>query len=283
MHAHAAAPCARPRTRIHVFIYVRTYVRHTHLTPLNSQIKKVYRVKHRIPRQTLYNRKRRKLLNNNGENVDNSSCSPRENTADGLYLDSDTSSDSCIDTTPTPDSSPLITLEEDGNECDSDQLVPSQHLLFPGSTVTTDTSSMVIRSFMCRQRLTYQAKADLLQLLQIHVPETNNLPSLVYMFQKSYTSSCTDYDPLVTEHHYCPSCTTVLSDPSTSVCTQERCGIPLSYNATPYFITVSSDQSSFNRLYAIVSNSLHACAILKGDCIEFATAARAYSLSALST
>ena len=38
-----------------------------------------------------------------------------------------------------------------------------------------------------------------------------------------------------------------------------------------------------NRLYAIVSNSLHACAILKGDCIEFATAARAYSLSALST
>ena len=38
-----------------------------------------------------------------------------------------------------------------------------------------------------------------------------------------------------------------------------------------------------NRLYAIVLNSLHACAILKGDCIEFATAARAYSLSALST
>ena len=51
---------------------------------------------------------------------------------------------------------------------------------------------------------------------------------------------------------------------------------------TTLFTSLFDNAGGVNRLYAIVSNSIRACAIMKGGCIEFDTAVRAYSRPRLS-
>ena len=209
--------------------------RRTPLTPVNSQHRKQYRICKRIPRQTLHNRKKRKLSSGD-MNLDDpeTPVNPELNAiTDDLPHQDDDQPDptSFSGDIATPDLS--LSGEYDHEETKQD--------LFSDSSISVCTSNMLIRSFMCRHHLTYQAKTDLLQLLQIHMPNPNNLPSSLYKFQKMNTKCLLDVDPVVTEHHYCSICYTVLSDQTSSTCTQ--CGMPLVCNTTPYFITVSiSDQ-----------------------------------------
>ena len=214
--------------------------RRTPLTPVNSQPRKQYRISKRIPRQTLHNRKKRKLSASGDNLVDPETPVNQEQNVltDNLQHQDDNPPDpSFCGDVATPD----LSLSNHCDESCCKENLETKQDLFSGSTIGVHTSSMLIRSFMCRHHLTYQAKADLLQLLQVHLPNPNQLPSSLYTFQKMNTKCSVDINPEVTEHHYCSQCYTILIDQTNSICTQ--CGISLVHSATPYFITISiSDQ-----------------------------------------
>ena len=63
-------------------------------------------------------------------------------------------------------------------------VVPS--LFYEGST---DTSDMLVSSYMCHHHLTGQAREDLLQLSQLFLPNNHNLPSSLYILNKQTFSS----------------------------------------------------------------------------------------------
>ena len=219
-----------------------THQRRTARAPVKTQPRKQYRASKRIPRQTLHNRKKRKLLASRSSlHVGGSENPVDENIiADDIECRDDNPSNLFTQETPTTTSATLdFSLSSHCDEsCSEDDLGPeTRQGLFSDSTISVRTSSMLIRIFMCRHHLTYQAKADLLQLLQVHLPDPNQLPTTLYTFQKMNTRNSVDVDPVVTEHHYCTQCNTVLSDLSNSFCTQ--CEVPLVQGATPYFITVS--------------------------------------------
>ena len=214
--------------------------RRTALAPVKTQPRKQYRASKRIPRQTLLNRKKRKLLASKSSSGGSENPVDENITTDDIQCQDDNPSSLFTRETPTTTSATSdFSLSSHCDEsCSEDDLAPeTRQGLFSNSTISVRTSSMLIRSFMCRHHLTYQAKADLLQLLQVHLPDPNQLPTTLYTFQKMNTRSSVDVDPVVTEHHYCTQCYTVLSDLSSSFCTQ--CEVPLVHGATPYFITVS--------------------------------------------
>ena len=95
--------------------------------------------------------------------------------------------------------------------------------LFPGSSLTVNTSNMLLRSFMCCHHLTQRAKSDLLQLLQIHLPEESLVSPSLYMFEKNCSKNCPDCSPEVTEHYYCSGCNASLTGPNGPRCSQEYC------------------------------------------------------------
>lgn len=205
--------------------------RRTPLTPVNTQTRTHYRSSRRIPRQTLHNRKKRKLSVSD-ESLVGSESPGNENT---IPDDTQHQNDNPPDLSLSGDSDTAdLPLPSCSGETCSDQ---NQLDLYPGSTISVRTSNLLIRSFNYRHHLTYQAKADLLQLLQVHLPHPNQLPSTLYTFQKQNRQCSVDVDPEVTEHHYCSQCYTILTEETCSACT--LCGVNLVYNATPYFIVVS--------------------------------------------
>ncbi len=197
---------------------------------LNSS--QVYRsLSKRIPRQTLHNRKKKKLCDTPEAPVDISDgmCSP-----DVIFdISSDDTTVSLDDMTP-----PAVTTPDVPSD---DSNTPTRrHNLFAGSSLDVATSYMLISTFMCRHHLTHQAKSDLLQLLHIHLPDENSLPSSVYTFQKMNSNMSVSCDPAVTEHRYCSHCYMVLPDPASTACSNE-CSRdqPLPLNSTPHFFTIS--------------------------------------------
>lgn len=223
----------------------------THLSSVQSRGS--YRsLKRKIPRQTRFN-KRKRLC-------DKENQSPSLDTE--LYKDKEDKTPNL--TTPNRPLSPnyssplheevacssIKEVEDDLLASKFDQFTSSdkqnemelskgpQRILFPGSKLTVDTSNAVLHTFMCRHHLTNQAKADLLRIMQIYLPGAL-IPSSVYTFEKSTNSSSNNLSPEVTEHHYCPSCKTILNNPLNLECPQEQCKKSLSYEKAPSFITVS--------------------------------------------
>lgn len=90
---------------------------------------------------------------------------------------------------------------------------------------------------MCRHHLTGQAREDLLQLLRLHLPNENQLPSSMYLFQKQ--SNQNDITSTLTYHHYCPQCYTAIPNSATIKCPNALCSVEVTYESSPYFITVS--------------------------------------------
>ena len=115
---------------------------------------------------------------------------------------------------------------------------PQKTYVFPGSSLPVDTSNMLLHSYMCHHHLTQQAKIDL-QLLQMHLPENNEVPPSLYKFEKKCLENFLDYSPEVTEHYYCSACNASLSGPGGSGCSQEYCPSRSEVKNEPYFITVS--------------------------------------------
>ena len=178
------------------------------------------------------------LPNSNGESINDTSPEP----VTGEVLNEEvnlTSTESIIDNVNEDVwlASPEPVMEEVSNNEDS--LLPGK-VLYPGVTLSIDTSNLLIRSYMCRYHLTHRAKAHLLELLQIHLPKPNELSSSLHYFQK-VTTDCRslEFEPAVTEHRFCFNCNTLIYNSESSTCSQPQCGMPVSFKSAPYLMTVS--------------------------------------------
>lgn len=179
-----------------------------------------YRSVGRTPRQTLFNRKRRRTAS-----VTTLPTVPhcKEASAAGGnedFLETDTQLD-----------------QESGVTSElADASSPSK--LFPGSLLTSSTSHLLISSYANRHHLSSQGKEDLLRLLHLHLPSDNLLPPSLYAFRKISVSS-NDITPEPTEHFYCPRCYTPLQTSESTICPNQCCRNSLLPECTPSFTTLS--------------------------------------------
>ena len=111
-----------------------------------------YRKGVKIPRQTLYNR-RRKI------------------SADRLRRRPPHSEPESTRTQPESLSPQDTSLDlNNGEDYDVDMI--------------SENSLLLISSYMCRHHLTGQAREDLLELMRLYLPQDNNLPSSLYLLRK---------------------------------------------------------------------------------------------------
>lgn len=84
--------------------------------------------------------------------------------------------------------------------------------LYQGSTISLNSSQLMIRSFIDRHHLSGQAKKDLLKMLSLHLPPSSALPTSFYHFHKQFCNVtvepreyfyCGDCHMPLNEHPYC--------------------------------------------------------------------------------
>lgn len=145
-----------------------------------------YHKKYRIPRQTIYNKIRKRALhlavqisNTTGDALIDFPLSAvetkfvnettidagTENEVIGYETDSNISlitlNDSSIDSSM--DNSEDTSLQE--------ETASTKCMLYKDSYLSLQSSELMIKSYVCRHHLSGQAQEDLLQLLQFHLPE----------------------------------------------------------------------------------------------------------------
>ena len=104
--------------------------------------------------------------------------------------------------------------EDNPDACDQTNAVEiTKPPLYEGPSLSTESSHLLLKSYMCRHHLTGQAKEDLLQLLRLHLPKENWLLSSMYLFQKH--SDQNDITTTSTYRHYCPHCYTAIPNSAT--------------------------------------------------------------------
>ena len=159
--------------------------------------REVYRTKARTPRQTVYNRKKKlakgKSLSDVDAHVDAAgtnllSTSNTENSSETHIRDlisEDTSegiTDFSNDTeTPFSDYSEInsttlsnhnVPVDDESKEEESTAAL----MLYEGCSLTTESSLLLLNSYVSHHNLTQQACQDLLQLLRLHLPKENAMP-----------------------------------------------------------------------------------------------------------
>ena len=172
---------------------------------------------------------------------------------------------SCGDTGTTVNSSSLCELDVDGSEVLTDLLPEEPEVdhdvvsdpfdpeistsdtecethetaLYSDSLISQSSSSLLIKQYSIRHSLTQAALADLLQLLRLHCPTPNLLPSSLYSFEKQFRSM--QYP--VTLHYYCSDCLQQLHDCQELECPNVSCGKDLTTARTiSSFIEVPLEQ-----------------------------------------
>ena len=262
-----------------------------------------YRTKQRVPRQTVYSRKKKLAgvisssssdsyetyatagQSNVLSSPEDTSCedttyveSCHERSSDSILLASDSNMDDSVSATP-PTSEQLTDNDDEmNNEASNDSVLvtppTSEQLannddemnneastkLYEGSSLSVECSHILISSYMCRHHLTGQAREDLLQLLRIHLPKTNQLPSSSYMFNK-HADHTRDIIPIY--HYYCHKCYSVLPSDDTIQCPNTSCNTIINKQCISFFITVPiADQLK------ILLSSKHITCMIKSVCMH---------------
>ena len=90
--------------------------------------------------------------------------------------------------------------------------------LYKDSTITTSASSVIIMKYATKHNLTVNALADLLQLVKLHCPSPNNIPSTLFHFKKEFQ----ELQYPVIYHYYCNACLMEASEDA-QVCSNQEC------------------------------------------------------------
>ena len=206
----------------------------------------------KIPRQMLYNR-RKKI------SADRPRRCPPHSQSTSTQFESLSPQDASLDLNNGDYDEDMVSEQteeprvNDGNDSPSSQLATqsadnssviisnktTEHavlpMLYERSSLSTESSLLLINSYMCRHHLTGQGREDLLELMRLHLPKENNLPSSLYLAQKA--SGCSNIVP--NYHHYCQHCYTILQDCTNTLCPNEYCKTTIDLLTSPYFITIS--------------------------------------------
>ena len=76
--------------------------------------------------------------------------------------------------------------------------------LFPGSEISVFQSHLLIYQFYVKHSLTNQGCMDLLTLLKVHMPTSENLPTSLYSLKQFFSSLFPDLISSI--HYYCSRC-----------------------------------------------------------------------------
>ena len=189
-----------------------------------------YRKKYRIPRQTIYNKTRKRTL---------FSAVQISNTADDASIDpplsaieTELENEATIDagteneiignisaetdpsiTSFTSNDSSMASMDNSGDRSLQQE---TTSMLYKDSYLSVQSSEIMIKSFVCRHHLSGQAQEDLLQLLQFHLPEGNKLSSSLYLFDKNSQSQSITVDSQI--HYCCSKCYLILESDKQKCC-----------------------------------------------------------------
>jgi len=129
-------------------------------------------------------------------------------------------------------------VDSDADEVDSDagevdSVNDYQQPLFKNSTITLEESIFSTRMFAVRNKLSYQATSQLIQLMQMHFPKPNQFPLSRHMLSKHFSPT---KNLKITE--FCISCSTIIQKEVKS-CGNSRCG---SRNMSNFVLLLFEDQ-----------------------------------------
>ena len=200
-----------------------------------------YRTETVIPRQTAHSKKKKIDSEIRLNSVDDlqARITPAEqsNTEDNFEnnVSAEVSEqlDEEISLAVTPSCSCVELPDDVTEQATREGVVPS--LLYEGASISTDTSHLLVNSYMCRHHLTGKAREDLLQLLHLFLPNKNNLPSSLYTLNKQADHTM-DITPDF--HYFCTHCHSILPDNKASMCPNQSCNMTLD-NSKNFFITLS--------------------------------------------
>ena len=192
-----------------------------------------YRKKYRIPRQTIYNKIRKRTLysaiqisNTVGDaSIDLPFSAVETEFENEITINAGTENEVIGDISTETDSQTdsnisLITLNDSsmGNSEDLtlQQETTSKSMLYKDSYLSLQSSEIMIKSYVCRHHLSGQAQEHLLQLLQFHLPEGNKLSSSLYLFDKNSQSQSMTVESQI--HYCCSKCYSILESDEVKCC-----------------------------------------------------------------
>ena len=112
-----------------------------------------------------------------------------------------------------------------------------QELLYKEASITTAASSVLMMKYAMKHKLSWEALADLLQIVKLHCPFPNNVPSTLFHFKKHFKDL-----QYPTQHHYfCSTCLSEVSE-NAKVCGNRECSCSFNEsNSFSSFIEVPVD------------------------------------------
>ena len=128
-----------------------------------------------------------------------------------------------------PDNTDLDIEEDEGDDDDelaneitnneSRLIEHDQHeLLYKEAMIKTSASSVLIMKYAMKHKLTREAIADLLQIVKLHCPSPNNIPSSLFHFKKQFK----DFQYPIKYHYFCNTCLSEVPK-SGEFCTNHDC------------------------------------------------------------
>jgi len=186
-----------------------------------------YRKKYRIPRQTIYNKTRKRTLftavqiNNTADDasIDPPLSAIETELENEAIIDAGTENEIIGDISAETDTSITSFTSNDSSMDNSEDRLLQQEttsMLYKDSYLSVQSSEIMIKSFVCRHHLSGQAQEDLLQLLQFHLPEGNKLSSSLYLFDKNSQSQSITVDSQI--HYCCSKCYLILESDEQKCC-----------------------------------------------------------------
>ena len=132
---------------------------------------------------------------------------------------------------------------ESDESSDETSIATEEESVFQGCPLSKSSSNLLVLKYKIRHNLTLQATSDLLDLLQLHCPSPNSIPSSLHCFNMQFPTLCYK----TTLHYFCSSCLQLVPNKQTSTCPNTSCGKSLrAFRALSSFIELSLDDQIKN-------------------------------------
>ena len=153
------------------------------------------------------------------------------------YEEDDEDNELAIESINTPQNAPRV-------------LDDQQQLLYKEASLSTAASNVLMMKYAVKHQLSWEALADLLQLVKLHCPFPNSVPSTLYYFKKHFK----DLEYPTKHHYFCSTCLSEVSEDA-KVC-RNRCSLNKSVSVSS-FIEVPVDLQLKSILERALVHVLH--------------------------
>ena len=95
------------------------------------------------------------------------------------------------------------TINERPSTCDLEQI-----LLYKEASITTAASNVLLMKYAMKHKFSWEAITDLLQIVKLHCPSPNNVPSSLFYFKKHFK----DLQYPIKHLYFCSTCLSEVSN-----------------------------------------------------------------------